>query len=614
MLDFNFKKNKMKRVNLIILTCCVIATICVSCTDNVLNLDDPGSPNSATFFETESQLEVGLAGVYESLIYDVGGTGPTFPQVLDHSTDLAFNRGNVAGTAEATQGGLSSTSGLPNNFWNRFYTGIQRANNLLGNMEKAQAVTNQTRYSEIRGEALFLRALFYSYLTELYGDIPFRKEAASSLNDLVIPKTSKAEIVTAILADLEEASGILPQTASARGRASANAANALIARIALHNGDYTLAASKAQTVMNSGLTLYPDYEALFSQDVMQANGNQENILDISFTEGTQVHGLSVRQGSRFGGWCQFVPVQQTVDSYETINGLPIDEDPAFDPVNPFDDRDPRLKATIAVPGEVWCEHIIQQHSDSIATWEVIAGVRTNRVMNLNSANPGGLKKTDPISGVEYTTGGSNRFTSFTGYFWKKFSDEPALTGEKGLWAGAADHPIYIIRLAEMYITYAEAKIEAGNIDTSVLDAINAVRERAYNGSGVAYPAITTMDQGELRKIVRRERKVEFANEGLRLFDIRRWGIADKVMNGKAIGGPANGFSKIGGDLGLVPDIDEDGHVTYPGAPIEPRKELGDLNYRDLETRVFNPARDYLWPIPQAEIDATEGVVEQNPNY
>ncbi|NMH86829.1 RagB/SusD family nutrient uptake outer membrane protein [Flavivirga algicola] len=603
----------MKRIKLIISTCCVIAALSISCADNVLNLDDPGSPNSATFFETEAQLEVGLAGVYESLIYTPGNFVPTFPQILDHSTDLAFNRGNVAGAAEATQGGLSSTSPLPNNFWNRFYTGIQRANNLLGNMEKAKDVTNPARYDEIRAEALFLRAIFYSYLTELFGDIPFRKEAASTLNDLAIPKTSKAEIVTSILADLEEAANILPQTASARGRASANAANGLIARIALHNGNYELAASKAQEVMDSGLALYPDYESLFTQPVIEDTNNQENILDISFTEGTRTHGLSIAQGSRYGGWSQFVPVQQTLDSYETINGLPIDEDPSFDPVNPFDNRDPRMKASIAVPGELWTNRIFQQHSDSIATWQIVNGVQT-RVMNLNSANPGGLKITDPVSGVEYTTGGSNRFTSFTGYVWKKFSDEPALTGDKGVWAGNADHPVYIMRLAEMYLTYAEAKIESGNIDATVLDAINAVRERGYNGSGITYPAVVTMDQAELRRIVRRERKVELANEGLRLFDIRRWGIAEKLMNGSAIGGPANGFSKIGGDLGLVPNIDEDGHVTYPGAPIEPRKEKGDLNYRDLETRVFNPAKDYLWPIPQAEIDASEGLVEQNPNY
>ena len=344
---------------------------------------------------------------------------------------------------------------------------------------------------------------------------------------------------------------------------------------------------------------------------LDAAGNPEVILDLSYTDGTQVHELPQRLGSRFGGWCQLVPVQQLVDSYETINGLPIDEDPEYDPANPFENRDPRLKASIAVPGEVWTDHIIIQHSDSIGTWRVENGVRVERVFNLNSANPGGRKVIDPYDGTEYTAGGANRFTSFTGYFWKKFADVPALL-EGGGAQRRSEQPVWLIRYGEVLLTYAEAKIEAGSIDQTVLDAINQIRERAYNGSGIPYPAITTTDQAELRRIVRRERKIEFANEGLRLFDIRRWRIAEKVMNTIVLGNPANGFSRVA-EMNFVPDIDEDGFVTYDGAPTEPRKELGDLNFRELEARVFD-SRHYLWPIPQAEIDATDGLVAQNPGY
>ena len=75
---------------------------------------------------------------------------------------------------------------------------------------------------------------------------------------------------------------------------------------------------------------------------------------------------------------------------------------------------------------LWTRHIIQQHSDSIGTWRYEGGVPVERVMNLNSANPGGKTIVDPYDGTSYVTSGSNRFTSFSGYFWKKFSDEPAL--------------------------------------------------------------------------------------------------------------------------------------------------------------------------------------------
>lgn len=581
-----------------------------ACEDTVLNLEDPGSPTDATFFQTEAQLEVALAGAYQSLNYV---SSVPFPQILDHATDYAFNRGNVAGTVDATTGGLTSTGNLSNGFWSRFYTGVQRTNNLLTNMGKAEAVTDSERFNQIRGEALFLRAFFYSYLTELFGDVPFHTEVTTTLEDLGIAKTPKAEIAASLINDLEEAADLLPtvQPSSGRGRASANAANALIARIALYNGDYAIAESAALKVMNADQppSLFPDYEALFTDAGV---GSSEVLLDMSYTNGTQTHGLSQRQGTRFGGWCQYVPAQQTVDSYETINGLPIDEDPSYDPANPFENRDPRLKASIVIPGEVWTGHIIQQHSDSIATWRVENGVNVERVFNVNSANPAGREIVDPVDGAQYVTGGSNRFTSFSGYFWKKFSDEPFLMGEGS--PLESEQPIYLIRFAEVLLNYAEAKIEAGTIDASVLDAINQVRERAYNGSGISYPEVTTTDQAELRRIVRRERKVELADEGLRLFDIRRWGIAEKVMNTTLLGGPANGFSKIGGEMGFVPAIDQDGFIDYSGAPTQPRVELGNLDFRELEVRVFNANRDYLWPIPQAEIDATDGVVTQNSGY
>lgn len=134
----------------------------------------------------------------------------------------------------------------------------------------------------------------------------------------------------------------------------------------------------------------------------------------------------------------------------------------------------------------------------------------------------------------------------------------------------------LIRYAEVLLTYAEAKIEAGQIDQSVLDAINKVRARAYgvDVTDVAhYPEITTTNQAALRTIVRNERRVELAMEGLRWFDITRWKIAETVMNGPVLG--ANGMIS--------------------------------------KTRTFT-SRDYLRPIPQSQIDLSRGSLTQNPGY
>ena len=86
-------------------------------------------------------------------------------------------------------------------------------------------------------------------------------------------------------------------------------------------------------------------------------------------------------------------------------------------------------------------------------------------------------------------------------------------------------------------------------------------------------------QESLRELVRRERRVELAFEGHRLYDIKRWKIADKVMNGPVYGAK-------------IPDKDE-------------------LYY--VETRRFNPERDYVWPIPSIEISSNTKM-KQNPGY
>ena len=161
----------------------------------------------------------------------------------------------------------------------------------------------------------------------------------------------------------------------------------------------------------------------------------------------------------------------------------------------------------------------------------------------------------------------------------------------------------LMRYAEVLLIYAEAKIELGQIDATVLDAINQVRARAYGVDASAtadYPAITTTDQAELRKIIRRERQIELAHEGFRMTDIHRWNIAQFVMQGTLVGRPLGAYS----EMTFVPEIDEHGHPHYDGA---------ESLYRAVDQRVFDPAKDNLWPIPQKDVDVNPNL-DQNPNY
>src|SRR5690606_1153635 len=101
-------------------------------------------------------------------------------------------------------------------------------------------------------------------------------------------------------------------------------------------------------------------------------------------------------------------------------------------------------------------------------------------------------------------------------------------------------------------------------------------------------------------IVRIERKSEFAFEGTRLYDIRRWGIAEQVLEGELLGRIPRGL------LASAPEIDENGTPSYEN--VSNKAEM-----RGIEIRLFDANKNNLWPIPQIEIDVNENLV-QNPGY
>jgi hypothetical protein len=294
------------------------------------------------------------------------------------------------------------------------------------------------------------------------------------------------------------------------------------------------------------------------------------------------------QGSRNrGAFTVATPTQSMIDSYEATDGKPIDESSVYDPSQPFANRDPRLAASIVTPQTIWAGLRFESHKDSL------------RARNAAGVITGNNNDCRTISWP----------AAFCGYLWKKYTDEPsqiALRPDSFL-------SFSLMRYAEILLIFAEAKFELGQADESALNAINRVRARAYgvNVANVAsYPAITTTNQAELRTIIKRERKVELANEGFRLFDIRRWRIAEKVMPVPLYGRILNTRTAT-----LRPQIDEDGFVSYKG--VESQYDLN-TDSRFLNAfRTFNPARDYLCPIPQQEIDTYKGsgaTLPQNPGY
>ena len=152
--------------------------------------------------------------------------------------------------------------------------------------------------------------------------------------------------------------------------------------------------------------------------------------------------------------------------------------------------------------------------------------------------------------------------------------------------------IFLFRFAEVLLTIAEAKIELGQIDSELYEAIDAVRLRA------GMPAVDKQkyaDQESLRKLIRNERRVEFAMEGLRRDDIIRWDIASMVMNGELLG------AKRGSVLETT-QPNGDHHVSMT------------LTRNLIETREFQAPKNNLLPIPQSAIDKNPKLTPNNTGY
>lgn len=372
--------------------------------------------------------------------------------------------------------------------WKNLYQGIRACNNYMANVGRIET-TDQSELDIYTAEVRTLRAFFYAYLVELYGDAPLVTTPITIAESKELTRTPAAELFAFIDKELGEAAAVLPLRQEEPGRVTKGAALALKARTALYNGAWETAARAAKEVMDSGVySLYPAYAKLFTYEAENSNEvifDKQYIKDQYSNQAMSLFGVrSLSQGG-----LNVAPTRALVEAYEMRSGKRItDPDSGYDPRNPYVDRDPRLGFTVFVPG---------------------------------CTLPGGTIY-NPLPGSGTVDDYTQYLASTTGFGFAKYvnADDIATPSNCGI------NLIYI-RYAEVLLTYAEAKIELNQIDASVLDAINQVRSR----SDVDMPPVPAgLSQEAMREKVRHERLVELALEGQRYFDIKRWRIGEKVCN------------------------------------------------------------------------------------
>ena len=508
-----------------------------SCKDDFLDAVPAGQLSGSTFWKTQNDVNLALAGCYRN--WEVG------MNIImgDAMADNDYSHLTVTGFQQVGNGSVSPQNVLIGTGARAFsYVQIRKYNDFLENIEKMTAIDGilKEKYS---AEVRFLRAYDYFLKIIFFGDMPLITKTIPSTE--IPSRTPVADIEAFILDELDQISKKLPvqNVVQSTGHITSGAALALKARLELYMGKYDEAMADSKAVIESGVyQLYPNYEQLFWRQ--NHASNTESIAEVEHIQNDYATTIPWQRLPSFkGGYAESGVSRSLVDCYETSNGLTISDDPSYNPDDPFANRDPRLDMSIAHAGSYWFGKFYDGLDPEI----------------------------NGVSNPDYYLKDGSKAAQMC----KKYLDPQIQSADRQNF----DAPIMVIRLAEMYLTYAEAAEATGQNLILGLEYINRLRTRA----GLVQATELTQD------LVRRERRVELAFEGLRYFDIKRWDLGPTVMDGPYYG------SRMGSVDALT------GKVTWG------------TDYILVEKRTFYPARKYLLPIPQSELDVNKNFT-QNPGY
>jgi len=489
---------------------------------------------------------------------------------LDAATDDAVP--SQAGTQiERFTAGFLSTSNNPDDAWGKNYEGIRKVNLYLQKIDIVP-IDNDLKITR-KAEARFLRAMFYFELVKRYGGVPLIGDEVLSAEDPKnFSRNSFEECINYIVSECDDANvvdKVLPDPVSEYGRVSKAVVLALKARTLLYaasplcNGGnigktaaqklvngyasydkerWNKAAQAALAVKNSttafGLLSAADYannvafiqrknkEVIFAYLTNNSKDLETNNGPVGYPYPNLANGRTN-------------PTQELVNAFPGLNGRPItDAASSYSASNPYNNRDPRLRKTVLVNGEQWLKRPIE-------TFE------------------GGQDK--PNNTTRQTR---------TGYYLRKFLGSFAAADSYS----NTPHNYPIFRYADILLSYAEAQNEYLDApDQTVKQVLYDLRLRAgiAKGSitGYSYGLKDNMTKEEMREAIRNERRLELAFEEHRFWDLRRWKIAENVLN-----------------------------QSLQGMKIT-KNSSGGFNYEEIDIAKvgFQSPKMYFYPIPNTEI-------------
>ncbi len=451
----------MKKTHIALLI--IILGFTNGCVEDILEKSPLDALSPDTFYQNENEARMGLTGVYNGLTEEYT---PIKWYQFDFMSDDGLCHHSWQGNLEFGAWLHNSSSWAAQDKWIRAYKTIVRANSFIENIKESN-ISDELKIT-MTAEAKFIRAFMYSDLIQFYGDVPL-VSSVQTLEEAKIPRTPKNEVLEGIIEDFDFSAQNLPLewSGSSIGRVTRGAALAYKSRILLYNERWEEAASTLKDVMDLGIyELYNDYAGIFKEE---NENNIEVIFDIQYIKDLHIQPWP-SSAMALGSWPTPSVTKSLLDSYYMTNGLPIDHpNSGYIEQDPFINRDPRMHASVVLPGTQKGYSIFIPAYD-----EVLCGARPRKYADLYTDNIGNC--------------GINTI---------------------------------LMRYADILLMRAEALIEAGDLSQEVYDLINMVRVRS-NMPKVEDIEGVGLTQQQLRKVVRHERRVEFFMEGLRYVDMLRW--------------------------------------------------------------------------------------------
>src|SRR5215218_1351036 len=558
---------KRLKINLKLLMISFLAGLTIlsaSCRKDLLKQDATTELDPNAFWLSEADATTALMGAYAA-------TRPCFDRdyYFDGQAEYVRARGTSTTSGnlrlgDAYNGGNYNPSGYGSSFdkmYRYLYGAVNRANYVIDNTRKMLESTNPTSSSNLEtviGEARLLRGLAYFRLISMWGDVPYLGHVVSENAEVSnLSRLPITQVKDSIMADLTYAFDKLPVKASQLGRGSKPAALALRGKLQLYwaswkkNGwpeldgftqhvseataAYTAAAADFKKVINDySLTLYlngdpgkidslgradtlPNYYHLFTP---KANGNSEMIM--VFTHG----GTGTDQGeelmrdfagrSHEGSQCWVSPRYELADRYQLLTTG--DFAPKLIPMNPTTNANARKALNSALNPASYANRDYRMKATIQWDYEMSIGMASLRSTGYVPFVYQKWAGKDTINGIEYITYNTDGTNS--GYVFRKFVRNYAGQGRSD-----GDFAWPVVRLADVYLMYAEATNEVSGPQQDAIDLVNKIRRRG-NLPPLQIDKKDTKDH--FFAAIEQERIVELVAEGQRSFDLRRWRAIERV--------------------------------------------------------------------------------------